>query len=290
MNPEGRIKFLAGKNVLYVNSKFLESDIQYIREHGVKHLMLLISCGYELNNVDWLSEVGDIIESIILTPPKKSVFSFTGLRNCKCLSDLKINNCRRDVIDLSNINSLTSLSVEDYRYVIGLETLSNLETLGMRSPPERLLTVDFFSHFKKLRHLGIVQKGLPEGLEFLIGSSISDLFIAFCRRLSLRGLSSLNLTKLKISNCKNVEHIDEIFRATTLRRLELVDSVKIDSPRSLDPLIDLDVVTLLGSSCFVDGNLDPLKGRLTHLGIDDKRHYNVKYDKFKELYLRKAHQ
>ena len=66
-----------------------------------------------------------------------------------------------------------------------------------------------------------------------------------------------------------------------LKWFALIDSIILKDTNFLKSLINLEVLVVLGTSYFENGDLSNLKGRFRHLGIDDKKHYNLKSNDFK---------
>ena len=161
-----------------------------------------------------------------------------------------------------------------------------LESLVLNSPPHKLLDGQLFSGLSALKYLCLSNLKNLNGLRFLRGSSVKSLLVCYCRNVSLKGISHLNLDALEIANCKCVDRWNEVLEVQSLKTLKLIESIKVKSVDSLCALKNLEVLVVLGSSYFENGNLDAARGRYRHFGFDNKRHYNIRYDEFKKKYLR----
>merc|ERR1712232_1162559 len=119
-------------------------------------------------------------------------FDYTGLKKCKNLEILKINNFNKEQIDLSENNNLIELDINDFRNVIGVEFLLNLKKIICTRPSKKFLTHNIFSNFSELEFLCISNANLEQGLEFLSSNiNINRLDIYSCGKLSLSGLNEL---------------------------------------------------------------------------------------------------
>ena len=99
-------------------------------------------------------------------------------------------------------------------------------------------------------------------------------------------MSALTLVKdtleiLKIGSCKKIEGLEGILpELSNLKWFTLTDSITLKNTEFINFLPKLETLIILGSSYFEDGNLMNLKGKLKHVSIDDKKHYNLKHKDF----------
>ena len=288
MKATDRTKHVPGyaSDFFSVDSRQLHSDIRYIIENEVENLIMFGRGDYRLTHVDWLDEVSHVVKWLVITPPSEGRFSFDGLKYCKGLSRLKLNNYQDEAIDLSSNILLTELDAFSFRNISGLDCLVNLRVLVLNKPPPRLLCEDVFCKLESLTHLIVCNADLAQGFHFLSRSPLSSLSIFDCRRLSLRGLGRLGLRALEIECCKDIDDFSTIFSLRGLRDLKLIDSVKLDKAADMLRLGELETLCVLGSSWFVDGNLDPLRHRLRVFNFDNKRHYNIRFEAFKASFVK----
>jgi hypothetical protein len=283
-----RLRKLANEDepFLYVDSENLENEIDFIKKNDIRNICIPGYQEYKLHDVDWFSEIGKQIQSLIITPPSNHQFSFGGLKYCTELRRVRINNETNDLVDLSNNTKLRKLSLLNYKFAIGVEALSLLESLVLTNKtPSKLITKETFDGFKNLQTLTLQGVKLSKGLEFLKNSPIDRLVIFNSRKPSLKGLLDLNLSYLDIDRCKNIEKEELIYKLGNLKTLKLIDSVVVESADKFCELVNLEALVVMGTSYFIDGNFDCMKDRLLHFGFDNKRHYNIKYDEFKKFNL-----
>ncbi len=291
IKQENRIKYLPERNkaYFYLDSSQLENDIKFIIDNNIDNIIL---CGepystYNLNHVNWFSQISHIIKDVSITHHKKNNFVFDGLKYCKDLSCLKVIHYDNEPIDLSNNVHLKRLDIENCKNIIGFENLVEIETLSLNKTPVTMLCYDTFKNFNNLRHMSISNTDLTDGLDFLRGSSISSLSILYCRKLSLHGIAQLSLSSLEIHNCKNIDCLELIFSLKDLKEIKIIDSAMLDTAENFLKINKLESLIVLGSSYFQDGNLNPLKDKLKVFNYDNKRHYNIKWEVFKNSYLKK---
>lgn len=101
------------------------------------------------------------------------------------------------------------------------------------------------------------------------------------RGFDLEGIQYLrdSLKRLRIMSSKKVDNIQLISELYNLEWLILSDSVPLESSRILEPLRNLEALTLRGSSYFIDGDLRALERRresIKYYNIAHKSHYVYK--------------
>lgn len=286
MSSEDRLKFVNGygEYFLHVDSDEIERDVEFIKKSKVGNLILNASGDYAFTDLEWLSSVGDRISRLVIASPMKGVFDYGGLRHCRELTRLKVNNYNSGVIDVSGNLSLKELDVANCRHLVGLERLIKLERLIATNLDSSLIDVAIFGQLENLQFLSISNTSLKD-LCFLRGSSLNGLAFNYCKSISLAGLPDLGVRDLAFEKCKNLQHVELIYDSNSIERLTLVDSAQLSSAKDLVRLDHLKVLILLGSSYLQDGDLDPLKGRLEIFSFDDKRHYNCRFKEFGDFLI-----
>lgn len=269
---------------LHISSSELENDLAYIKNNTMRTIDVNDFYDYEIDNIDWLEQVGNIVRKLTISVTKAKHFSYSGLKYCKQLRSLTIQNYTKDIIDVSHNTQLVDFYTLNSQYVDGFERLKSLKNLVLTKPTNYVLTPEVFEKFSKLEYLCLSGRDFLDGVEFLANSPLTKLMFSHCRKVSLKGIEALNLEWLEIDSCKSLEYFEKVFDISSLKELRLLNSVRVASPHQLDKLQNLEILVLLGTSYFKDGNLDPLKGRLRHLGIDKKRHYSISPEEFREKY------
>lgn len=259
----------------YLNSDTLEEDMKWIAEHGIQHIRLSQYDGYTLKTIEPIFSIKRIKALVIFL---KGV-DLSRLRELNALEDLSIGE-ENIHIDLSGLKQLKSLYLLYHKKIKGLETLDNLEKLILVKGGIEFFKEQLFRSWPALKDLTFLSPNLPEDLSFLIHQkSLKEFEIAHCRSTfdvgELRQLKD-SLEVLKIGNCKGVRGIYELLpQLQRLKWFGLTDSVPLKDSRFADSMPNLEILVVLGSSYFENGDIKNLE-RLKHIGIDNKKHYNLK--------------
>lgn len=278
---KSKLREIPGKKELYffVESDKLQSDIRFIQSEKIENIALNPFHGYKFDNIDWLSEIPFI---------KKAELggcydiNFDGLRYLTDLQYLSFNAMKNQKVDLSNLKKLKYLSFQSNKNIKGLEELKELQNLAVSKGEMTFFTDYFFKNYTKLHMLSIADSRLPESLSFLkVLTSLTHLEISYIKsKVNLCGLLEIShsLEILKLSHSKKIESIDTIKKLKKLKTFSIVDSVTLEDTGFVNQLPKLEILIVLGSSYFKNGDLSDLKGRLKHVSIDNKKHYNLKYE------------
>jgi hypothetical protein len=90
-----------GEKILKIESARLDDCIKYLVEKKIKHIQVFYFTGYTHKDLDFLDDVGDLIEGVTID---ESV-DFSGLSRNRNLRELVIYN-ERQAIDISIFPSL----------------------------------------------------------------------------------------------------------------------------------------------------------------------------------------
>ena len=268
----------------YMNSAHIKKDIQYVIDNNIKNVALNKYHGYTMNNI---SEFEKLIHIKKLSIEPSNVLSIKEpLSKLVNLEYLHIGVDKMEV-DFSNLKKLKWLYFDYHKKVKGFDSLKKLEVLHIYRANKNFFTEAYLKHLTKLRRLEIVQSKDLQNLACLVKlTSLKELEFHYCRsaiNLSFLEKFKEQLKVLKIGNCKNVLDIDKIKQLKKLEWLAVVDSVPLESADIVNYLPNLEVLIVLGKSHFMNGDLSILKDmKLRHVGIDNKRHYNMKYEDFKK--------
>ena len=139
-----------------------------------------------------------------------------------------------------------------------------------------------------LKFLSLLHADLSRGIDFLKGlNELNQLQFFNCKNILLNWLVPPKLESLVFDRCKKIDRIETIFELKKIRNLSFIDSITLNSASDFIKFDELETLIVLGKSYFIDGNIKVLKNKLKHFSFDDKRHYNVKYEEFKKLFLKK---
>jgi hypothetical protein len=266
----------SSKHYFYINSDTLEQDLQWISDNNIDSIRLSQYDGYALISIDPILQLKGIRSLAIFLQGA----DLTRLCELKTLEQLSIGESST-AIDLSGLEKLEDLYLTYAKNIKGLNTLAGLKKVIIVKAEPPFFSEDNFSFWPDLEDFTSLSSKLPGNLSFVKTSQkLKELEINNTRtEFDASDLSFIkgSLEVLKIGNCKKIENIENVLPGLThLRWLALTDSVTLKNTRFADALPELEVLIVLGSSYFVDGDLSDLKKRLKHVSIDDKKHYNLK--------------
>lgn len=258
----------------FINSTFINEDVSFIQTNRIENLTLSQYEGYEFLHI-------------------------IPIINIKCLKKIEIFVKKIDLQGLDKLSSLEELSIGEEYQNLELNNLSNLRVLYLVNG-----SFTGLQSLKKLKELTLVNSnGLALSKNnFIENSSIESLTIYnakgqidFTFLLKLKNLKKLDLynvkskidlrlfnsfaeslEELKIEKCKEIEYLEyALVKFNTLKYLSLIDSVTIASAENISHLNSIEIIVVLGTSYFVNGEISRLRN-LQHVSIDDKKHYSLK--------------
>lgn len=261
---------------LYLSSQSLGEDLDYIKTNRIENLMLIPnSGGFHLDNIDFLQEIPFVKR--LQMGSCSQVKHYEGLASLENLELLSFSSSEKTPVDLSQLQNLSHLVFSYSRQIKGLDRLSNLTSIGVGNGTDEYFRI---GNYSKLSRLVIGRSILNLGLAFLkANSSLKNLdFTHMKRGFDLEGIQHLrdSLKRLRIMSSKKVDNIQLISELHNLEWLILSDSVPLESSRVLEPLRNLEALTLRGSSYFIDGDLRALekrRGSIKYYNIAHKSHY-----------------
>ena len=268
------------KYYFYIDSDRLEEDIQWILANRIESIRLSQYDGYKLNSIEPILRLKNI-KSLAIFLQGVDLSKLCELHE---LEELVIGEMN-DKIDISNLANLQDVYLLYHKNIKGLNTLNTLKKLTVVKADTAFFSDSIFSSWGKLEYLTLLSPKLPSNLSFLSHLQILKEFEIFSSR-SKFDTSDLSFVKdsldvLKIGSCKNIEGLDATLpKLVNLKWFTLTDSITLKSTGFINYLPKLQTLIVLGSSYFEDGNLINLKGRFKHIGIDDKKHYNLKQKDF----------
>lgn len=278
------IKEFAKKNQYYIESDKLEEDLQYLLNNKIfTNIRVNPYHGYHLDNIDLICEI--LNTRLLEISIEFRYLSFTKLSLCTNLERLSIMDDNKN-IDFSNFIKLKSLGFTYSKTFIGLEKLENIEKLVIGGATHYIY--DCIKNYNKLKYLELIQ-AKKFGLDNVISDNhkIEHLELCYLRDvIDLQYLLSIKdtLKELRIQNCKNIINFEVINEFKALERFVIDNCNTIESSKIFDNLPNLKQVTVIGKSYFVDGDIQNLAKPGLFVGIDNKKHYNMKYEDFKKYF------
>jgi hypothetical protein len=273
----------SNKYYFYINSDRLEEDIQWILANKIENIRLSQYDGYKLKTIEPIFRLKNI-KSLVIFLQGVDLSKLSELHE---LEELAIGELNHN-IDVSNLANLQDVYLLYHKNIKGLNTLRALRRLIVVKADTAFFSDRIFSFWGKLEDLTLLSPRIPSNLSFLRNlKSLKEFEINSSR--SKFDASDLSFVKdslevLKIGSCKNIEGLETTLpKLVNLKWFTLTDSTTLKSTNFINYLPKLQTLIVLGSSYFEDGNLINLKGRLTHVSIDDKKHYNLKHKDFSQL-------
>lgn len=267
------------KYYFYIDSDNLKKDFEFISEKNITNIKLTPDL-YKLGSINALLQLKHI-QSLEIFIKGVDLSKLCQLDN---LEELGIGELNLN-IDVSNLKKLQDFYLLYHKNIKGLNTLSALKKMIVVKAEAAFFSEANFGSWKNLDELASLSSKLPPNLLFLKNNQkLRELEIHNTR--TQFDVSDLSLIKesleiLKIGSCKKVEGIEEVLpKLTNLRWFALTDAVPLKNSRFVDILPNLDTLVVLGSSYFENGDLSNLKGKMKHIGIDDKKHYSLKTKDF----------
>jgi hypothetical protein len=265
----------------FINSNSLNEDIAFIQRNEIENVCLSEYEGYKLLQ---------ILPILIL----------------ECIRNLRVYVKKIDLKDLNNLTSLEELSVGEEYQNLELTKLHNLKTLYLTNG--RFTGLHALKSLKELTVVNanpdtfatsnFIEKSAIESLSiYNTKGKINFSFLAKLRNLKKLDLYNIKsevdlrlfnsfaktLEVLKIEKCKDLRHFEDCFaKFDSLRYLSLIDAVPISSAETVSQLKLIEIVVVLGTSYFVNGDISRLIN-LTHVSLDDKKHYSHKNDQLPKL-------
>lgn len=268
-----------------IRSEYLDEDISFAIENKICNIRLNDTYEFLETNLSKIERIN--VKKLYIHPHSKNKFSYSGLSSFKNLEYLVIHNDRADEIDLSCNTEIKYLCIGNCSELHGLKNLSKLESLTMTKPRQEHLSIIETGSLFNLKKLFLYDSPMIQGFSFLLKSKIEDVLIHNIKSVDFTNIDSCHLNSLRIEKCKVIQGVESVLKCKSLTELYIIDSFDIATAKDLDYLDKLKVLVVMGSSVIKDGDLSPLKGRLNHFGFDNKRHYSIKYEKFKDEFLKR---
>ena len=243
---------------LLLSSKNLETSFKQIKKIGIKNVEINYTKGFELSNLDFLSNYSFVEGISLVINDEIDVSGLSFVQNLKFLS---INKELTQVIDLEQFQLLECLSIAWNKKIKSLSKCENLKALSLGGYKGEDLTelsdlinlTDFSLDFPAIKRINGIDNC----------KKLKTISIAYARKLnSLSGLENLtNIKILYIDNCSKIEDINSVAKLENLELLSMHDCKEIRSILPIKNLKKLAVVGFTGTTLIKDGDLTPLIGR-----------------------------
>jgi hypothetical protein len=275
---EVRKDYFNREETYFLNSKELDVDIDFIISNKIDNIGINSCMGYSSNNINSISEKLSHVKKLHLECEK---INLKGLESFKDLEYLSLMEDNMN-FDFSGLGKLKHLFFTYDKTFKGLEYLINLETLTVGNSDEEFQSV--ILKYSNLSKLEIVQPSSFSVANIINKqSNYEKLELSYVRKqINLDELLPIKdkLKELRIFNCKKVfgyEYLKEF------KKLEILVFSSCNTIKNSDFVNDLNCLVQLsitGSSFFEDGDIENLVREGLTVGIDNKKHYNLKSNQF----------
>lgn len=265
---------LFGNNLMFKTGYTKDLVFSIIKEKKLEGLK--INTRWEgIKSLDFLSEY-EFIESLEIVG--NNDFDFSFLFSLKNLKKLSISIVGNNPIDFSNQTNLEMLTIQWRKgNIIGLDKCSNMSTLCLVDYVE-----DDFTSINKLINLNDLKVKTASikklnGIENFV--NLKHLLLGNCKKLtSIDELKSLsNLISLSFELCSQIKDYFQIGSLSNLENLKITDCKGIDSIKFIENLSSLKMLSLLGNTDVLDGDLIPAKN-IKEVFYKHRKHYNIKIE------------
>ncbi len=266
---------------LLIESDKLKETIEYIKKEKVRSIELNFYHGYLLKDINFISEVADILEDISIVTDDINLKHIEELKNLK---NIFVGGENKSHIDFSHFKYLESCNISWHKDLKNLSSCKHLNDLTLRKYTYNNKTSHFITGLNQLKSLCFIQSKF-EDLEMLkLFPNLETLEIYYNRWLvNIEVLSNCKqtLTRLILDHCKNVNDYKVLEQLTELKFLNVTDSKPLPNLKFIKQLKNLEHFSFTGTD-ILDGDLTPCFG-IKHVGFFDKKHYSHKSADFAKL-------
>ncbi len=280
------VKERFGFTTIIFDTRNTEMYIDYIKQSGIKNIVVDTSTTYLCQDLSPLMPVCDILESLEIYGED---FNYDKIKYFSNLKILSISYNKKEVIDLKNFPNLEDLNCVFTKKIVNMSSCENLKSLRLLNYNPSTKDLHEIPAFHNLLNLGISFANIHtlSGIENL--SSLKKFEI--WRAPNLQTISSLiplsqSIETLFIESCKKITDYEIVGNLKLLKKLRISDSGEIQNLSFIKQLKDLDFLSFWGTK-VLDGDISHCEG-IKFVGFDDKRHYNRKSKDFEDTNIKFA--
>jgi hypothetical protein len=268
-----------GYEALFIDSSRIDDCIKFLLENNYKSITVNSFQGYSLKDLNFLSRLKDLVESLVIGENK---FDISIINTLHKLRYLGIADNKKDVIDLSNFPDLETLACDFSDRLKGLENASKLRSLTISNYRSKNNSLSKFPALISLEHLNLIKPNINSlhGIE-----KYTKL-----KRLEIYGASKLedivdisnikSLEQISIEKSKNIKDYETLKDLSNLKKIMITESGDIKNLAFVRTLHNLEFISFWGTN-VLDGNISYCEG-INYVGFDNKKHYSHKSEQFKK--------
>ena len=265
---------------LLVESNKILQTIDYINSNKISRINLNSSHGYFLKNIDFVTEVADVIEDINIVDDDINPKKIESLHHLK---KLRLNEYDYP-LDFSNFSQLESCGMRWRKNLSNLNACTKLKRLSLSKFPYTEKTADFLMGLEQIESLEFVQSKFAN-LEFLQNfpnlKTFELWYIIVLENIDGLKYCADSLNRLILDHCKRIENYEVLGQLTELKWLNVTDSRELENLYFLKKLKKLEHFAFVNTN-VVNGDISPAIG-IKHVGFFNKRHYSHTNEEIKEL-------
>jgi len=273
-------KGIDGSKKLIIESSKLDACIKYILEENIKTITINCFQGYDLLNIDFLSELSNVLEGLHLPETKFNNQVVNTLHNLRYLG---FADNKKDVIDLSNFPKLESLACDYSSRLKGLGSCKKLKDLTLTGYKTKSNDLSELPLFLELRGLSLFKTDITtmQGIERFSNLKTLEIFSA-SKLETLAPLQALSNTieEIQIEQCKKIKDFETLGKLHSLKKIILSESGELKTLAFVKELPLLEFISFWGTN-VLDGNIKYCEG-VNYVGFDNKKHYTHKSEQFKK--------
>jgi Leucine-rich repeat (LRR) protein len=271
----------AGHKQFFMDSDRISDSIKFLRKHNLRCVAINSFQGYKSNEIDFLKQLTDFLEGIIIPESKYNIGIVNNLHNLRYLGF--VNN-HSDIIDLSNFPKLETLACDYSEQLARLDTCNHLQSLTLSNYDSKENNLLALPKLSELLHLSLIHTKIASLKGIGKFAKLKKLEIYGAMNLdNIEEMEKLSdtLEILEIERSKKVKDYTVIKELIKLERIRISECGRIETLSFIKYLRNLKFLSFVGTN-ILDGNLSYCKG-LSYVGFDDKKHYSHKMVEFKKL-------
>jgi hypothetical protein len=262
-----------------ITDENLMSAGKFMLEHGYRKIQLNYTAGFSQESTEFLKDY-EFVDGIVIMPPYN--MDISGIHYLKKLKKIAVSRDMKHPIRFEEFPLLEYCGVSWHVKNTGLETCVNLKHLAI----DKYKNKDFTSLVSliHLTHLEIITSGIQNftGIEQLKRLKYLGLF--YCPKLESLSLVPDTLTTLNLQSCKRIDKVDQLAKVINLEKLHLNNCMDLESLQPIKQLRRLKLLEFWGNTNILDGDIAPCIG-IESVVFDNRKHYNYTYEQIKEINL-----
>lgn len=268
-----------GYEALFIDSSRIDDCINFLLENNYKNITVNSFQGYSLKDLNFLSRLKDLVESVVIGENK---FDISIINTLHKLRYLGIADNKKDVIDLSNFPDLETLACDFSDRLKGLENANKLRSLTISNYRSKNNSLSKFPALISLEHLNLIKPNINslQGIEKYTNLKRLEIYGASKLEYIVNISNLKSLEQISIEKSKNIKDYETLKDLSNLKKIMITESGDIKNLEFVRTLPNLEFISFWGTN-ILDGNISYCEG-INYVGFDNKKHYTHKSEQFKK--------